>query len=79
MNTPVWTQIVTLSRPCGEQSVGLTGKQYHCVITQNVCLSAVYENPNLVYERQIKDASLYCTEVQVVQKSNVQKSRTACI
>jgi hypothetical protein len=79
MNTPVWTQIVTLSRPCRDRSVGLAGRQCHCVMTRNVCLSAVCESPNLVYERQIKDTNLYCTEVQVVQKSNVQKSRTACI
>jgi len=79
MNTPVCTQIVTLSRPCIDRSVGLAGREYHCVVTQNVCLSAVYESPNLVYKTQIKDVNLYCTEVQVVQKSNVQKSRTACI
>jgi hypothetical protein len=58
MNTPAWTQIVTLSRSCRDRSVGLAGRQCHCVITQNVCLSAVYGSPYLVYERQMKDANL---------------------
>jgi len=29
-----------------------------CVMTQNVCLLAVYESPYLVYRRQIKDTNL---------------------
>jgi len=43
MNTTVWTQNIMLSRPRGDRSVGLAGRQCHCVMTQNVCLSAVYE------------------------------------
>jgi hypothetical protein len=58
MNTTIWTQNITLSRPRGDQNVGLVGRQCHCVMMQNVCLSAVYESPNLVYERQIKGVNL---------------------
>jgi len=58
MNTLVWTQIITLSRPCRDRSVDLAGRQCHCVMMQNICMSAVYESPNLMYKRQIKDVTL---------------------
>jgi hypothetical protein len=32
------------------------------VKAQNVCLSAVYQSPNLVSERRIRDDSLLCTK-----------------
>jgi len=44
MNTPVWTQIVTLLRPCGDRSVGLAGRQCHCLMTQNVFVGCVWKS-----------------------------------
>jgi len=39
-------------------SVGLADRQHHCAIAHNVCLSAVTESPNLLYERWIRGEHL---------------------
>ena len=49
----------------------------HFVIAQNVCSSTVNRSRNLAYERWLRGENF--TKVQVVGKSNVRKSRTACI
>jgi len=39
-------------------SVGLADRQHQCARACNVCLSAVIESPNLLYERWIRGGNL---------------------
>jgi hypothetical protein len=51
--------------------------QRHSAIARNVYSLAVYERPNLSHERRIRSENLYNTNVRVVLRSNIRKTRTA--